>query len=234
MKFIFQNENWIVVDKASGVLTVPSRFQEKDSRPVLGLQLQQQVGKQVFPVHRLDFEVSGIVLWALNAQSHRSSQNWFEHKKIQKTYRALSLKQDFSHWPANLKKEDALIDEKTMGAWHLWKCKIAKGKRRSFESDHGLASVTEAKIIDYDINAKILKWDLRPITGRSHQLRFEMSRHGFPILGDHLYGSKMNSSQNPQSLALRAYKLDLSQIAEKERAGLPVVLEIESKIGDFE
>ena len=57
---LFENENFIAVDKKSGVLSVPSRMGKEDPRPVLGLELQETLKKQIFPVHRLDFEVSGM------------------------------------------------------------------------------------------------------------------------------------------------------------------------------
>lgn len=231
MKTLFQNENWIVVEKPAGVLTVPSRYQEKDHRKVLGLQLQKEIGRQIFPVHRLDFEVSGITLWALNAKTHQMSQSWFEHRKIHKFYRALSVQQSFTHWPSHLKKADKPFAPSNRER-QLWKCKISKGKRRSFESDHGLHSVTEAQVVDFNSQTQILHWDLQPLTGRSHQLRFEMSRHGFPILGDQLYGSTW-PVQDQNTIALKAFKLDLSLISEKERSGLPMILQVDPRVGEF-
>lgn len=228
MNFLFRNKDWAVVEKESGQLTVPSRFQDQDSRKVLGLLLQEQIGHQIFPVHRLDFEVSGIVLWALNPEAHRIGQSWFEHKKIIKKYRALSYAQNFQHWPTNIQRSEEPISSEDRKQ-HLWKCKISKGKKRSFESPHGLDSVTEAQILGFKDGQ--LEWDLSPVTGRSHQLRFEMSRHGFPILGDVLYGSSL---KNKNGIALRAYELNLSGIPLNERKDLPEVLSVDVKIKDFE
>ena len=61
---VFQNDAVVVVDKPAGVLTVPGRFGDDESGPALGRQLEQQLGQRLWPVHRLDREVSGLVLFA--------------------------------------------------------------------------------------------------------------------------------------------------------------------------
>ncbi|HMN69804.1 MAG TPA: pseudouridine synthase, partial [Bdellovibrionales bacterium] len=73
MNIVFENENLIAVDKPHGWLTTPARSAD-DPRPCLGRELQAAVGSQVYPVHRLDFEVGGLVLFARTAQAHRVAQ----------------------------------------------------------------------------------------------------------------------------------------------------------------
>jgi tRNA pseudouridine32 synthase/23S rRNA pseudouridine746 synthase len=68
-------------------------------------------------------------------------------------------------------------------------------------------------------------WDLNPVTGRSHQLRFDLSRHGFPIIGDTLYGSKV-PWQGADSIALRSYAIDFSKAPQAQELGLPEKMEI--------
>jgi tRNA pseudouridine32 synthase/23S rRNA pseudouridine746 synthase len=65
-----------------------------------------------------------------------------------------------------------------------------------------------------------LYWILEPLTGRAHQLRFELSRHGYPIVGDVLYGAK---DIFEKGIALRAIELDLSKV--NDRFGLPEKLQ---------
>jgi len=206
---IFENNDFIACDKPAGVLSVPDRH--KSDRPCLGLELQKQKGIQIFPVHRLDLEVSGLILFAKNSRGHKASQDWFSKKLLQKKYKALTLKQDFSHWPDNVKAAREKI-ELTAGSEFLWKMNILRGKRRSFESAHGDPS--ETKAIYVGEQGQFQEWDMYPITGRSHQLRLELSRHGFPILGDELYGSKaiLSSSVWPFSgLALRAVEITFNK-----------------------
>lgn len=214
VKVIFENDDFIACDKPAGVLSVPDRH--KSDRPCLGLELQKQKNIQIFPVHRLDFEVSGLILFAKNSRAHKASQDWFSKKLLQKKYKALTLKQDFSHWPENVKAVREKLDLKP-GSEFLWKMKIMRGKRRSFESEQGDPS--ETKAIYQGERDKFLEWDMYPITGRSHQLRLELSRHGFPILGDELYGSKIKLTESVwpfQGVALRAVEITFNkQICEE-------------------
>ena len=214
LKPVFENEFFIVLDKEAGVLTTPARFSD-DPRPCLGTELQKTLGQQIFPVHRLDYEVSGLVLYALTADSHRAANGWFENKQIQKTYRAETTGPNFDHWPKNLARAE--IENLVKGEKYIWQCRLLKGKKRSFESAQGKESITQATYLG--LNYGYHEWDLNPVTGRSHQLRYELSRHGFPIVGDALYGSK--ESRGADRIALRSYLLDFSSAPDFQKWKLP-------------
>ncbi|MBY0555252.1 RNA pseudouridine synthase [bacterium] len=215
--FVFKNNNFVVCNKEALVLSVPAR-EKSDLRDCLGLRLELELKTQIFPVHRLDYEVSGLIMYALNAKSHKVSQDWFQSKTIRKKYEATTGLQDFSHWPQNVKTDRSLI-ECHQGAEFNWKTKMLKGKKRSFESENGEWAETHAVI--RDVKEDKVCWDLFPVTGKSHQLRLELSRHGFPIVGDELYGSKIKFEKG---IALKAVELDLSQV--KDRFGLPEIISI--------
>ncbi|OFZ29830.1 MAG: hypothetical protein A2622_11500 [Bdellovibrionales bacterium RIFCSPHIGHO2_01_FULL_40_29] len=214
IEILFQNENFVVCHKPAGVLSVPSRDRH-DPRPCLGIDLQHQLRTQVLPVHRLDLEVSGLILFALSAKSHKIAQGWFEKKTISKMYRASTSLQNFSHWPLDIKTDRSVL-EISSGKEFYWKTRIQRGKRRSFESDHGEWAETRARVMEID--AYKIGWQMFPLTGKPHQLRLELSRRGFPIQGDTLYGSK---EKNPwgTGIALQAISLDLSYVS--DRLGLP-------------
>ncbi|MFN9066414.1 MAG: pseudouridine synthase family protein, partial [Bdellovibrionales bacterium] len=176
LKSYFNSSDVLIVEKPAGYLSVPSILGKKDSRPVVGLIAQDQWGP-LFPVHRLDLEVPGLLVFAKNSKSHKVLQHLWEKKGVKKIYRALSGLQNFSHWPENV--FGAEKDFKLTSDSELWKSKIVQGKRRSFVADHGLESLTEYKLLKTSQSLNF--WELSPITGRRHQLRLEMSRHGFPI-----------------------------------------------------
>ncbi len=222
IKIVFQNKDFAVCDKAAQVLSVPGR-EKSDVRPCLGLLLQKELNTQVYPVHRLDFEVSGLIIYALNSNAHKVAQRWFEKKELQKKYFAMTSLQDFAHWPEAIATDRRALTTNSNQVFN-WKTRILRGKKRSFESDQGDWSETKAILKNAD--EKQIEWDLYPITGRSHQLRFELSRHGFPIHGDELYGSKVKWSQ--PGIALRAYEIDMLHI--KDRLGLPQKIEIEKVV----
>lgn len=87
-KIVFQNSFFVAVDKSAGTLSVPSRLGEKEERPCVGTMLQKELGRQIYPCHRLDFEVSGLLLFALEKDAHRIASRWFEQGEIQKKYEA--------------------------------------------------------------------------------------------------------------------------------------------------
>lgn len=204
LKFVFEDLNYVIVDKTSGVLSVPGRFQEKDQRDVLGLELQKKLGLQIFPVHRLDFEVSGLVMFAKNAKAHAQANHWFEHKLVQKTYRALTSGPMLSHLPLEVRVK-AKVAEAQIGQELIWKSLLLKGKKRAYTHPQGKPSETWARCMGKSSEG-YHQWDLRPITGRSHQLRVELSQRGYPIVGDKLYGSDVD--YKPEAIALQAYKLE--------------------------
>ncbi|MBI3562802.1 MAG: RNA pseudouridine synthase [Gammaproteobacteria bacterium] len=220
---VFANQDFVVANKPAGVLTVPSHQGRADPRPVLGIQLQDHLARQIFPVHRLDVDVSGLVLYALNAQAHRAANGWFEQQRVRKTYRAWTQTQGFDHLPAAAHNPRLAIALQAQQHFE-WHGRIARNKRRAFPSPHGNPSLTHAVFLEQDYATGYLHWDLQPLTGRPHQLRVDLSRHGFPIIGDRLYGA--TRPWHEAGIALRAWRLDFQQIATAERFGLDASIEL--------
>lgn len=212
LNFIFNSDHFCAVEKPAEWLTTPSRSQT-DPRPCLGRELQRQLGVQIYPVHRLDFEVSGLVLFAKFQEAHRRAQVWFETGVVEKTYHALS-RAGHAEPPWE---------------WDEWHCRLVRGKRRAFEAAHGKEARTRARVVTVKDPSEAAtfvtwKWELQPLTGRSHQLRYEMARHGYPILGDTLYGA---DPRTEPGIALRAVGLDFTQVPAENRLGLPALLRSE-------
>lgn len=199
---VFKNDQFIIVDKAPHVLSVPSRTGDLDVRPCLGRLLEIDLGKTIYPVHRLDFEVQGLIIYALTPEAQKAANAWFENKVVQKIYSAIS------------KSSGAF----KVGESYEWKCRLLRGKKRAYESEHGKDSLTRASLISID-ELGYSHWELEPITGRSHQLRYELFRHGETIVGDALYGSL--ELFKSKGIALRAFKIDFSKVKNREAFLLP-------------
>lgn len=193
-QILAQTSNWILVDKPVGWLSVPSRLGKKDERPCLGYWLEEKMQTKISPVHRLDLEVSGLMLFALSDEFHRWANDLFEHHKIDKTYAAIT------DMPGPI----------ALGEEFHWSGKIVRGKKRSFYADHGKDSLTLAKI--ERLAADRAEWSLRPQTGRPHQLRLDLSSRGWPIWGDKLYGSQKEWPSG--GIALRAVRLNFKNAAD--------------------
>ena len=133
-------------------------------------------------------------------------------------YVAKTLKQNFSHWPENVPTDRSVIDVQAQKEF-FWRTQIFRGKKRSFESPQGSIAETKAHITS--LESSEISWELFPLTGKPHQLRLELSRHGFPILGDQLYGS---THIIKNGIALKAVTLDLAGIS--NRLGLPPLIHL--------
>jgi tRNA pseudouridine32 synthase/23S rRNA pseudouridine746 synthase len=202
VKVHFESQDVLVIEKPAGHLSVPSSKGKSDPRPVAGILAQNQWGP-LFPVHRLDFEVAGLLIFAKSSKAQTQLHEiWESESGIVKTYRALSGEQSFTHWPENIQGADREWTHKASSG--RWESLISQGKKRSFIASHGKKSLTQYQILEPGI------WDLNPITGRRHQLRLEMSRHGFPILGDVLYGG-LQFSKLQDEIALVAYKIEFQK-----------------------
>ena len=209
-EIVLENEFFVIVDKKAMVLSVPGRMGEDDGRPVLGRILEDDLKIRIFPVHRLDFEVQGLIMYAKTPEAHKAGNAWFEKKEVHKTYAAQS------------RPLPEALDHFRVGESYEWKCKLLRGKKRAYESPHGKESLTTAKLTR--VEQGIFHWELNPITGRSHQLRYELFRHGHPILGDTLYSS--TEKFNEEGIALRAFKIDFSKAPKASSFLLPEILEI--------
>jgi tRNA pseudouridine32 synthase / 23S rRNA pseudouridine746 synthase len=222
LRVLFENPSWCAVFKPANTLSVPSRQGEDDARDCVGLRLQSQLGKRIWPVHRLDFEVSGILIFALNADAHRDANAAFEKGLIQKTYNALSASESRDPDPRLHQDQARLVAPAHETAESMWSTLLVSGKRRSFAGSHGKESVTRASWQNHSRGTRL--WTLHPLTGRSHQLRLHMALAGYPIHGDTLYGSEVPYTRD--GIALQAVKLDFSKLSESVRRGLPLSLEI--------
>ena len=185
-----------------------------DPRPVVGIALEKQLGQKIWPVHRLDEEVSGLLVFAFSAEAHRAANNWFESHQIRKIYEALT--------------RDATNEFTNPAQTQTWTCKLMRGKKRAYEASFGKDCITSAMYKEqYPYgNRTVGVWHLEPHTGRSHQLRFEMARHGMPILGDVLYGSP--DLWEETGIALRSVLLDFTECPRHIEFELPGILSLSS------
>ena len=213
---VHESDAVVAVDKPHGWLTIPGRRGEDDPRPVLVRYLSDRYGSRIWIVHRLDREVSGILLFARDPHAHRLLCGWFERHEVTKRYEA---------WTEGA--PPAAPDSEIV--WEGW---LIQGKRRVHESGgpgKGKWGRTAARPSGRVMHggAGLLRWELSPQTGRSHQLRCQAAARGFPIAGDTLYGSRI--AFRPDAIALRAVGLEFGAAspADLGTLGLPAALRVE-------
>lgn len=174
LSILYEDDHLLVVDKPSGMLIHPSRAQNRDTLANFVLGYYQATGqKSAFhPVTRLDRDTYGIVLLGKNAHIHCLLQN----TPIRKIYHAMV----YGCPPKDAGPIDAPIARKPLPSL------------LRFISPEGKPAVTEYEILER--GEACTKLALRPVTGRTHQLRLHCAHIGTPILGDPQYGS-------PESMA---------------------------------
>lgn len=166
---IYEDDYLLAVDKPAGMLIHPSRSKFNGTLANFVAGYYQKTGqKSAFhPLTRLDRDTFGIVLLAKNAHVHTLLQE----TKVQKTYHALT----FGWGEENCGTIDAPIARRELPSL------------LRYVSPEGKPSVTEFAVLDRRGN--ICKLALRPVTGRTHQLRVHCAHVGHPILGDPQYGN---------------------------------------------
>jgi len=169
LSIVYEDDYLLAVDKPAGMLIHPSRSKFDGTLANFVAGYYQKTGqKSAFhPLTRLDRDTFGIVLLAKNAHVHTLLQE----TKVQKTYHALTF-----GWG---KEDNGTIE-----------APIARRPLPSllrYVGPEGKPSVTEYAVLER--GEKVCKLALRPVTGRTHQLRVHCAYVGHPILGDPQYGS---------------------------------------------
>lgn len=168
-KVLFKNDNFIVVDKPHFIPVTPGGRYVRESL-LARLKHHYQL-EEISPIHRLDRETAGIVLFTCNKDVRGAYQNLFQKRKVDKTYEAIAasplskdLKFPLTH-RSRIEKSDPFFIMK--------------------ECDGETNSETRIEVL---LNAgELSRYQLKPITGRQHQLRVHMMSLGIPILNDPFY-----------------------------------------------
>jgi 23S rRNA pseudouridine955/2504/2580 synthase/23S rRNA pseudouridine1911/1915/1917 synthase len=189
-EIIFEHNDFVVVNKPSGLLAIPDRTQ---SAPSLKDILLDKYGS-IFTVHRLDRETSGVIVFARNEAAHKHLSAQFEERSTQKIYNGLVL--------GKLSQPAGVVDEPI--AEHF------SQKGLMMTTSKGKPSVTEYRVEE---QFKAFSWmQFHILTGRTHQIRVHMKHTGHPVACDKLYGDGQ-----PLLLSTIKRKFKLSKSDETER-----------------
>jgi 23S rRNA pseudouridine955/2504/2580 synthase/23S rRNA pseudouridine1911/1915/1917 synthase len=167
VNIIFENEYFVAVNKPSGLLTIPDRYDEMQSSLYKSLQQQYQ---KIYIVHRLDRDTSGIILFAKDEATHKYLSQLFEQRNVEKYYLGII------HGSPNVKK--GLIDEPLLEHPSKKGMMVVHAK--------GKPSVTEYEILEDHGRYSLAKFRIH--TGRTHQIRAHMKHIGHPLACDEIYG----------------------------------------------
>lgn len=187
LKIIYEDNDIIVVDKPTKILTISN---DKEKEKTLYREVSNYLKKEkkkVFVIHRLDFDTSGVIMFA-------------KREKVQQLY------QDNWNNLAKVREYTAVVQGKTNNKGHIESyLKMSKSLQvYSSKNKDGLFSITDYERIKFNDKYSMLK--ILISTGRRNQIRCHMYDIGHPILGDSRYKSKDNTLGR---LALHANRLEI-------------------------
>ena len=179
---IDNNDDFVVLNKKSGISVQGGT---KSKKNLIDIFSKSKIfhGVKPFSVHRLDKDTSGVFIIAKHRQSAQFLTSLFRLRKVHKTYLAIchgEIQENSGEWNDNLVR----VDNK----------KIINEKAKTF-----------FKVLDKNPFCSLL--EMRPITGRKHQLRKQLFAIGHPIYGDHKYKTKDNKIISNKNLMLHSYKI---------------------------
>ncbi|ABV35432.1 pseudouridylate synthase [Shewanella sediminis HAW-EB3] len=190
LEIIYQDKDILVVNKPSGLLSVPGR-DPAHSDSIFTRVLAEHPNAQI--VHRLDMATSGVIVVALRKSAERELKRQFRDRETKKTY--------YARVAGHVKADNGSVDLPLICDW-------PNRPKQKVDHDIGKASLTHFEVISRAKRSTLVK--LTPITGRSHQLRVHMMAVGHPILGDNFYADPL-AKRLASRLLLHAQELTIKQ-----------------------
>lgn len=165
---LHEDEDLIVLDKPSGWLSIPHR-QDK-TFPNLKDSLESY-REEIFVVHRIDKDTSGVICFAKNAKAHQAMSQAFTERKITKHYQAITLGVPYP-------VQDS-IDLHIAGPDSKYKMYVSKTGKHAISHYKVLKDFQQFALVELNIE-----------TGRTHQIRVHLAARGYPLLVDPMYGGR--------------------------------------------
>lgn len=205
IKILYQDKHLIAVNKPAGWLVHRSWLDRHETRFVMQT-VRDQIGQHVFTVHRLDRPTSGVLLMALSSDVARKLSQQFEQHQVQKTYHAVVrgyvLQGDTIDY-ALTEELDRLADKYA---------NPDKGPKPAVSHYQPLAQVEMPVAIGRYDTARYSLLELKPETGRKHQLRRHMAHIRHPIIGDTAHGDLRQNRGMAQHFACQRLMLHASHL----------------------
>jgi tRNA pseudouridine32 synthase / 23S rRNA pseudouridine746 synthase len=181
LSILYEDEWLIAINKPSGLLSVPGRYFDRQDSVLSRLRHQLLDGSSLKPVHRLDQDTSGVLLFARTQQTYHHLSQQFQQRQIHKVYEAILV--------GTVMPQQGTID------LPLWGDPNDR-PRQKVNWQHGKPSITHFQVLSQ--TAENTRLEFLPVTGRTHQIRVHAADPqglGVPILGDRLYGDATSATR---------------------------------------
>lgn len=213
LDILYRDDDLIAIHKPAGLLVHRSNIDRHETRFAVQL-LRDQIGRRVFPLHRLDKGTSGVLLFALDANTARAVGLQFEAATVSKRYLAITR-----GWPA----QQGLIDHALARQFDDYGRRLVPGNTLDSGAREAaalpavtayrrLATVELPIAVDRYPQSRYALLELAPQTGRQHQLRRHLKHIAHPIIGDATYGKGVHNRFFQQHFACHRLLLACTQI----------------------
>jgi 23S rRNA pseudouridine1911/1915/1917 synthase len=209
IKVLYEDANILAIDKPSGIMVHPD--ERSKEKTILDLFIKKYPKLEI--VHRLDRDTSGVMLLAKNKKAHEFLKAQFQNREVKKVYNTI-----VSGWVKN----DHGILTKPIGRspsdFRRWLAgRGARGELRD--------AVTEFKVLKRFIDKKIkyTYLEVKPKTGRTHQIRVHMKYLNHPVVCDSLYNPEGSCPKDIKRMALHAISIEFKDLKGK-------IVKVESKL----
>lgn len=178
LPILFADDTLVVIDKPSGLLVHRSPIDRHETRFAVQL-LRDQLGRHVYPVHRLDKGTSGALAFALDRATATALAGQFADQRVRKTYVAI-----VRGWPPAC----GVVDHPLDAVADAYAPTAESGPKPCRTAFRTLATTELPVRVDRYPTARYALVELEPETGRRHQLRRHLAHLSHPIIGDSTYG----------------------------------------------
>lgn len=206
LSIIAENRFWMAINKPAGLIVEKSPFESPTIEDLAWEYLEGTVKRPFLGiVHRLDRVTSGVLILAKKKLALRELNQQFSDRLVEKVYHALT----------------AAIPEHREGELIDWLEKDQKNKKAILhltKKTFTKRAILNYKVLDQDDSKALL--EIKPATGRFHQIRAQLAQMDCPILGDTKYGAQEAFAE--KQIALHAYQLRFTCPLTKERISLTV------------
>lgn len=197
---------FVVINKPSGMLSVPGKGPEKADCAAARVRSSFPACSGPLVVHRLDMETSGLLVFGLDEEAQKDLSSQFERRVVEKSYTALVVGAPAASWngPDPLDQEEGEISLPMRGD-------LERRPLQVIDMENGREAVTRWRVLARETDRIRIRF--KPLTGRTHQLRVHAaSGLGHPIIGDELYGGS-----EAERLMLHASELSFLEPGTKRR-----------------
>lgn len=169
---LYEDEDLLAVDKGAGLLVQPNNRSRRASL-IVQLRERHPAGGALTLTHRLDRETSGVVLVAKNPEAARSLHRAFAERRMEKHYLAVVQ--------GEMEATSGILD------FPLGRDRVGPFRfKQTVDPEEGRRALTRFRVVRRIPGHSLV--DLRPLTGRQHQIRVHLACVGHPVVGDKLYG----------------------------------------------